>query len=843
MPIFNLRPGPHEAARFGFLILNVPVYLTGQVRTDSDYGINVESVNITQAAPFIGITTRFWGTPGDPPHDERRCRFPEGEGGLCTGPFGHPTFGPNSFDSGVARPFLTLPTSCTPSGAGLRFDVSVESWEDPPVKRFASFETTQESPNQTQPLGTSECDRVPFGPKVNVQPTTDEAETPTGLEVQLEVPTGGLNNPVGISQSHLKDAAVTLPQGMTLNPGYADGVTYCSPAQMGLTTGSAAEIHFNKAPATCPDASQLGEVRIDSPLVAEPLLGAVYVAQQNDPSVSGTENPFDSLLGIYVVAQGAGQVIKLAGKVSPDPETGQITTTFLNNPQIPFSRFSLKFKGGQRAPLATPPLCGAHTVEAKLTPWARPDSPVTVTDSIEIHSGPNGGPCPSGAAPPFRPGLVAGTQNNAAGSYSPFNLRLTRKDGEQEFTRFSIKLPPGIIGKLAGVPYCPDAAIAAGRLRTGTEEILSPSCPVASQVGRTEVGVGVGSLQVSTPGKIYLAGPYHGSPVSVVAITAAKAGPFDLGVVVIRQALDVNPETAEVFVDATGSDPIPHIINGVVVHARDIRVYVDRPAFMLNPTNCERTSTASTVLGSGLDFVSAIDDNPITVTSPFQAADCAALDFNPNLKLSLSGATKRGKNPAFTAVLTAKPGEANIAKSVVVLPRSQFLDNAHIGTVCTRVQFNQGNVPGEKCPAGAIYGHAQAITPLLDVPVEGPVFLRSNNGERELPDLVAALHGPQADFNLVGFVDSVSHKLRSGERVSNIRNIFASVPDAPVTKFTLQMFGGNKGLLENSTNLCRKPNRAEVSFTGQNGKLATYKRVLKVKCGKKKRRKHGKQTR
>jgi len=327
------------------------------------------------------------------------------------------------------------------------------------------------------------------------------------------------------------------------------------------------------------------------------------------------------------------------------------------------------------------------------------------------------------------------------------------------------------------------------------------------------------------PGKIYLAGPYNGSALSIAAITAAKVGPFDLGTVVIRQALKINPETAEVFIDSANSDPIPHIIDGIVVHARDIRAYVDRPEFVLNPTSCARTSTASTVLGSGLDFSADADDNPITVTSPFQAADCASLGFKPKLDLRLFGGTKRGDNPRFQAVLTARRGDANIGSAQVTLPHSEFLDNEHIKTVCTRVQFNSGVVPGENCPRASIYGYAKAITPVLDEPIEGPVFLRSSS--HPLPDLVAALHSGKININLDGRIDSISN--------GRIRNTFEAVPDAPVTKFTLTMQGGKKGLLVNSADLCKARHRAIVSFTGQNGKVSNSGPALKVKCGKSRR--------
>jgi len=349
----------------------------------------------------------------------------------------------------------------------------------------------------------------------------------------------------------------------------------------------------------------------------------------------------------------------------------------------------------------------------------------------------------------------------------------------------------------------------------------SKSQPVgtASQIGRTLVGAGVGPALSYAPGRIYLAGPYQGSKLSIAAISTAKVGPFDLGTVVIRQALKVDSETAEVSTDGAASDPIPHILKGVVTHARDIRVYVDRPNFVLNPTNCERLAASSTVFGSGLDFGSLADDQAVNVGAPFQAADCASLGFKPKLSLKLLGGTKRSDTPRLRAVLEARKGDANIGRAQVTLPHSAFLEQAHIRTICTRVQFRAGGGNGEQCPKAAIYGRARAITPLLDEPLEGPVFLRSS--DNELPDLVAALHSSKADFNLVGRIDSLNGR---------IRNTFETPPDVPVTKFVLEMQGGSKGLIVNSTNICKGKHRAIAAFRGQNGRRYDFKPQVKAKC-------------
>ena len=811
-PIYNLEPPPGFPARFGVTVLSPDIALDAIVRPD-DYGVDIISRDTSQGLSLNWVKVTIWGIPADPAHDPMRCLRRSEAYSVAPPP-------------ALRTPFLTLPMNC--SAGPLTTTIKVNSWQNPDEYETASFD--HDVAHGNTPMEVDNCDPLGFDPSLEIQPTTDSAETGTGLHADLDMPQN--ENPDGFDTAHLKKSVVTLPEGVTVNPSAAEGLEVCTPARY-------SEEKIDAAPEEgCPSASRIGSVEIESPALNRNLTGSLYQAQQDDPKTTapGAENPFDSMLALYVVAQNKerGVLVKLAGKVTPNERTGQLVTTFDRLPQLPFNRFSLKFREGSRAVLVTPPKCGSFASTAEFVPWSavNPENPlpseiVRTSSPFEVKRGVNGGPCPTGGIPPFKPGLIAGTLNNAAGHYSPFYLRLTRGDGEQGMTNFSIKLPPGITGKLAGVPFCGEAAIAAAKdpNRSGKEELANPSCPQASEVGRTLAGVGVGPVLTQVPGKVYLAGPYNNSALSIVAVTSAAVGPFDVGTVVVREALKVNPETAEVFIDATGSDPIPHIIDGIPTHLRDLRVYVDRPEFTLNPTSCARTSTASTVLGSGLDFAAAADNQPVTVTTPFQAADCAALGFKPKLDLRLSGATKRGDNPRFRAVLEMKRGEANISRAQVTLPHSAFLDQSHIRTVCTRVQFAQGSFPGEKCPPGSIYGYAKAITPLLDEPIEGPVFLRSSSNP--LPDLVAALHNGRIDINVIGRIDSV------GE--GQIRNTFASVPDAPVSKFTLTMQGGKKGLLINSTNVCRGKHRAAVKFTAHNGKVHDFKPLLRASCGKKAR--------
>ena len=816
--VYNLVPQPGQPALFAFKASLTPVFAVPRIR-ESDYGIDFNVLNIDQTVDITGNDFTFWGVPADPAHDDERGDLLLGQ---CGGDHSEKQPCPSA---APPKAFLTNPSDCDHGPFPVRTEI--QSWPGKtgsPDGRTDS-ETIITHDDEGNPSGVTRCDRVPFDPSIEAKATTELASTPSGLNFEMEIPDTGLNNPKGLSQALLKKTVVTLPEGFTLNPSAGEGMEVCTSAQY------AAEKVSTQPGEACPNGSRLGSVEIESPLLeaGERVEGSLYLAQPDDPATPTPheENPFDSLVAVYMVARvvDRGVVLKSAGKVNLDPKTGQITTTFDDLPQLPFSSFKLHFREGGRAPLVTSPSCGDKKTVAKLYPYSTPSQPTEVTSTSVIAAGVGNGPCPQGGLPPFKPGLVAGTINNAAGAYSPFYTRIFRSDDEQEITRFSIKLPPGVSGKLAGIPPCSDAAIAAAKAREnvgeGREEQLVPSCPTLSQIGRTLVGAGAGSVLTYVPGKVYLAGPYHGSNLSIVAITSGVVGPFDIGTIVVREALKINPETAEVFIDATGSDPIPHIVDGIATHIRDLRVYVDRPEFTLNPTSCKRTSTASTILGSGLDFGSEADDQPVTLTTPFQAADCASLRFAPRLSLSLKGGTRRGATPAFRAVLRPRAGEANVGEAQVTLPHSQFLEQSHIGTVCTRVQFKEGRVPGERCPAASVYGRARALTPILSEPLEGPVYLRSSS--HNLPDLVAALHNTQVDIALVGRIDSVNGR---------IRNTFEGVPDAPVTKFVLEMQGGKKGLLVNSTNICAKPYRALSRFVGQNGKVSTTRPALEANCSK-----------
>ncbi|HSJ76351.1 MAG TPA: hypothetical protein VK899_09255, partial [Gemmatimonadales bacterium] len=719
----------------------------------------------------------IWGNPSDSVHDDERC---VSGGGSCAFPPSLPK-----------KPFLTLPRSCE----GPQYPTfSANSWEEP-----GSFDTG----SSENPLITDGCEKLKFDATISAKPSTASAESASGLAFNLDIDDQELQKVGGNANSDIRKAVVRMPEGMTLNPSAAVGLESCTPAQLSAETLS------SEPGEGCPEASKVGNVEVETKVLEGVVVkGEVFVAAQN-------ENPFNSTFAIYMVIRDRelGLLVKLAGRVEADADTGQLTTTFgepgQEVPQFPVSHLRFRFDEGPRGPLITPPTCGTHLAEATFTPWADPASPLSAPGPFEITSGIGGGPCPQGT-PPFKPTFTAGSANNAAGAYSPFSLRITREDGEGEITRLDSVLPKGVVGKIAGMTKCPDSAIEAAKSKSGKEELASPSCPAASKVGTTMGGAGVGGILTYVPGFLYLAGPFAGSPLSVVAITPGVSGPFDIGTVVIRQGLSLDQSTGEVLIDGSKGGAIPRILKGIPLRLRDLRVDVDRENFTLNPTSCEQLETKARIFGV---------QGPFATTSPYRATDCAALGFKPKLQLKLLGGTKRSDHPALKSTLTYPkgPGYANVGRAVVKLPSSEFIDNARIQTPCTRVQFN-----ANACPKGSILGSAKAITPLLDEPLEGPVYFRSNGGERLLPDIVADLKG-LFHIVLVGEVDSVKGR---------IRTTFAQVPDAPVSKFTLNLKGGKKGLLVNSRNLCAKALKADVKMSGQNGRTLDTRPVIKTSCKK-----------
>ena len=796
-PVYNLQPSPGKVARLGFIVILVPVTIDISLAETFPYQPVAEVTNTTQVLEFLGTEFTVWGVPADPIHDKERG-FCQGTGKAC--------------DAGIPpRPFLTMPRSCT---GPLATTWEAVSWEHPSEVVKGSSLTHDEAipPN---PQGMTGCGKLAFDPATQARPSTTSAESASGLDFEINVSDEGLKNPEGIAKADISKVQIALPAGVTANPSAAEGLGVCSKAQF------EAESLANPA---CPDAAKLGSVEAETPLLEEhPVKGSLFLAQQDDPATpgAGAENPFDSLLALYMIFRDPelGIFIKLAVKVEPNESTGQLIATAENLPPFPLERVLVHMRSGPRAPLITPPACGTYSTLATLTPSSGA-APLQSTSTFTISSGPGGAPCPPAGPPPFNPGFSAGTENNAASHYSPFSLRLTRQDGEGELTRFQAILPPGVVAKIAGVPRCGDQEIATAKTKTGRQELAAPSCPAGSRIGRVIGGAGVGTALTYVGGTLYLAGPYNGAPLSVVSVVPAVAGPFDVGTVVTRVALRLTPNTGEVEVDGAASDPIPHILKGIPLIVRDLRVYTDRPNFTLNPTSCAKLTTRATIFGSGLDVFSGADDVSAPATSPFQAASCASLAFAPKVSLELRGGTKRDQHPSLRTKVTypypSGPGYANIGQAAITLPATEFIDNDHINNPCTRVKFNEN-----ACPPTSVLGNARAVSPLLDDPLEGPVYFRSNGGERLLPDVVADLHGGGFRYILVVAVKAKNGRLRS--RVLNS-------PDAPITSFALNLKGGKEGLLVNSANLCKKKRYATIELSGQNGRIRNSETVVKTSC-------------
>jgi hypothetical protein len=823
--IYNMVPEAGYPAEFGFAYFGRAVLLRASVvrigGSGGDYALRVASTGIPKLAadPITQFTLSFWGTPWSR------------NGGV-----------------GSTEAFLTNPTNCS---GPLSSKAVVETWENPG--------TWVESETTAYPQLTG-CAGLTFSPHLTVQPELSTADTPSGYEAVLRIPQNKNAIPA-VAAAQLKNAKVVLPSGVSLSPSAANGLVGCAQeGPQGINIGSsdigpagedrgnpeATELGngypgggngslyddglYHTAAGHCPGASQIGTVEVKTPLLEQPLTGHIYVAKPNCSPCTEADAADGKLYGIYVEASGSGVNVKLHGEVSANPTTGQLTATFGENPQLPFEEFRLKFDGGPAAALANPQACGAYATETDMTPWSTPQTPdATPKDTFSIGAGANGSRCVSSEAEePNAPTFEAGTTSPLAGTFSPFVLKVKREDGTQRLERINATLPPGLLGRLAGIPYCSDAQIASASTRSGTEEIAGPSCPAASEVGTVTVAAGPGTKPYYVHGHAYLAGPYKGAPLSLEIITPAVAGPFDLGTVAVRTALNVNEETAQI---SAKSDPIPRILDGTPLDVRSISLELKRDQFTLNPTDCETASIRGEVVSAA--------GQTAALSNRFQVGGCGALAFKPELKLAFSGQTKRTGFPAVKAVLTQPKGEnANISGATVILPKGMLIANAHINNPCTRVQFNSTSVPGGGCPAKSILGTAKVWTPLLEKPEEGNVYFRSNGGERKLPDLVVALRG-QIPLQLVGFIDSVGEK---GAEVRRVRSRFLNLPDAPVSRFELKLSGGKKGLLQNSTNLCKGKSPAKFQLAGQNGKAYDTEPNVQVGCRKGKKKQKSKKS-
>jgi hypothetical protein len=764
VPVYNMVPPPDAPARLGFNVLGTVVTLDVKVRSESDYGLTAHLRNISEGLGIAGSTMTLWGVPADPSHNsERACpgqSAPYENGATCT-------------TGTTPTAFLRNPTSCPDPGVGLPTTLSMDSWVHSGafVRRTIFSHLPSGYPfapaDWGSQQGTTDCNKVPFDPTFKVTPDSPQASQPTGFAFDVSFPQ--TDDPSVIGQSDLRKAVVTLPAGVRVNPSSADGLSACSESQIGLLGTSFPEpypVHFSEGEPACPAGSRIGSVTVKAPALENPLEGSVYLASQGS-------NPFGSLLALYLYIHGSGVVVKLAGHVEPDPVTGRLVAVFDNNPQVPFSNLHLQLKDGPRAPLVNPSRCGTYTTTGDFTGWS--GKTVENHSSFTITQGPDGGPCPTTQ---FKPSLTAGTTNPSAGAYTPFTLQLQRSDSDEELRSLaSLSLPPGLLANVASITT-----------RCTDEQADAHSCPADSHIGEVTAGAGAGPNPFYVGGDVYLTGPYEGDPFAIAVVVHAQAGPFDLGYVVVKGAIQIHDDGSV----TVATDPFPTILQGIPLQIRDVRVNLDRPGFMFNPTNCNPMSINGTVQSTA--------NQQAGVSSRFQVGECANLAFKPSFTVSTAGKTSKANGASLHVHLATHQGptnngaagESNIAKVDVQLPVVLPARLPTLQKACTAAQF-AANPAG--CPVGSFVGTAIAHTPILASPLSGPAILVSHGGEA-FPDLVLVLQGEGVRINLTGHT-----QIKKGITF----NHFETVPDAPVSSFDLTLPAGPHGVLTTDIpgrNLC-----------------------------------------
>ncbi|HEX9481415.1 MAG TPA: hypothetical protein VF927_04880, partial [Solirubrobacteraceae bacterium] len=764
-PLYNLEPPAGVAAQLGARFNGfVTAHIDAKVRTGGDYGVTSDALDISAGEGLIRASVTLWGVPAEASHNAQR---------YCPAPGAINERAPCESDAPLV-PFLRNPTSCLGAQTAT---MRADSWQS--IGSFAQA--------NSQTPGFNGCGRLSFTPRITVQPESADADSPTGVHVDLRVPQN--EDPNGLAEADLKDAVVTLPAGVTVNPSSANGLQACSPAQVELN---------GPQPARCPDASKIGSVQIDTPLIDHPLDGGVYVAQQGNRGPGQGSNPFGSLLAIYIAVDDpqTGVVVKLAGQMTADPLTGQLTASFLNNPQLPFEDLKLDIFGGARAPLATPPLCGTYTTTTSLTPWSAPESGPAAMPSnpFAITSGPGGSPC---ADPlPFSPSLSAGSTSIQASGFTPFTTTFSREDGNQNLSGVQLHLPEGLLGKLASVTPCPEPQAA------------QATCGPQSEIGHTVASVGLGPDPYTiSGGKVFITGPYKGAPYGLSIAEPAKAGPFDLGsgpcdCVVVRAKIEIDPHTSALTVT---SDPLPTILQGIPVQLKHVNVTVDRPGFTFNPTNCTQLAIAATLTSE--------QGATAPASVPFEVANCATLPFKPTFTVLTQAKTSRANGASLHVKVTSGPGQANIGKVKVDLPKQLPSRLTTLQKACPAATFNAN--PGS-CQAGSIVGTATAVTPVLKSPLTGPAYLVSHAGAA-FPDLVIVLQGEGITLDLVGNTD-----IKKGITIST----FNAVPDAPISRFDLVLPEGPHSALAAFGNLCSSTLKMPTVISGQNG--AVIKQTTRI---------------
>ena len=675
-------------------------------------------------------------------------------------------------------PMFTNPADC--SGESLTTTLYMDSWKHPaPFNTDGSPDLEGADPQAEGWLSTAYtsppvtgCNLLHFQASMSARPDTTAGDSPTGLDFDLTVPQ--TEEPGELATPPLRDATVAMPAGMTVDPSSASGLEACSESEIGWKGGTLS--NFTEAAPTCPEASRIGTVEVTTPLLEKPVVGSVYLAAQN-------ENPFNALLAAYIVIDdpATGTIVKVPGRLETNPETGQITGKFDENPQLPFNEFKLRFFGGSRGELATPQSCGTFTTSTDLMPWSAPDSGPDATPSSSFNIDSN---CTLGFAPSFS----AGTTNNQAGAFTPFTLTVARQDGEQHLTGLTVTTPPGLLGVLKSVVQCPEPQASQG------------ACGPASLIGEATVSSGVGPEPFLVKGgRVYLTGPYNDGPFGLSIVVPAVAGPFNLGNIITRSSIRINPVTAQVTVV---SDPLPLMVNseeglksGIPSDIRTVNVTINRPGFEFNPTNCSPMSITATLTGA--------QGATIPVSSRFQAANCATLPFHPSFAAATEGKASKANGAAFIVKVAAKPGEANIAKTDLTIPAVLPSRLTTIQKACVDSVFEANPA---SCDEGSVIGTATVHSPDIKSPLTGPAYLVSHGGAA-FPDVEFVLQGEGIELILDGHTD-----IKKGVTYSR----FETVPDAPIETFeTVLPTGPHSALTANV------PEKLDYDLCGQNINMPT----------------------
>ncbi len=753
--LYNVEPEHGYAAEFGFHYAGIAALIYVKlVHTKAGYIARAITPTLPRVATIKGFVVTFFGDPA------------MNDGG-ATPPV----------------PFLTNPTSCTATGEAVV--LRADSWENPAAVPLnpdgssnfdaANLEEPQWATGTDGEPAMTGCEKLQFHPELEASATTQKTDSPSGLEVDLRIPQN--SEPTGLATPELKDATVALPRGFSISPSSANGLQACTDAQIALeSTG----------PASCPEASVIGTVKVQTPLLAEPLEGRVFVGSPECGPCTSSDAQNGRLVRLFVEITNPvrGVDVKIPGTVAVDPSTGQLTASFRQTPELPFNDLKFKFKSGETAPLSTPASCGSYSTSVDLTPWSTPYTPdASLSPSLAISEG-----C---GAPGFAPIFTAGTTMNNAGSYSPFTLTFSRNDGEQYLDDVEQTLPPGLLAKLAGVPRCGDAEANAG------------TCPESTRIGTVTVAAGPGAYPYTVTGRIYLTGPYNGGPFGEVVVVPAVAGPFNLGTVVVRGSIRVNPSTVQASVV---SDPFPTILDGIPLQVRSVTVTLDRENFIVNPTSCGALAVTGRLFST--------QGAAAGVSSPFAATNCAALAFKPQLTASVSGRASKVGGAGFDVKVTYPQGPAGTyanTKSVKVdLPKQLPSRLTTLQKACLAATFEANPA---SCPAASDVGTATAVTPLLNVPVSGPAYLVSHGGEA-FPDLEVVLQGEGVTAIVV-----FNTNIKKGITSSTLK----AAPDVPLSSFELKLPTGKYSILGANVppsakySLCGQSLAMPTVITGQNG--------------------------